>query len=72
VKFEGREIELPWERWRGVRVTPETIKTPGGRTIDPGQLDLLLWKAAFYDRGHRASFDSILPGAVTAKGGSHG
>jgi hypothetical protein len=33
---------------------------------------IALDKAAFYDRGHRASFDSIFPGATTAKGGSHG
>lgn len=51
MKFRGQEIELPWERWRGVRVTPETITTPRGRIIDPAALDLLLWKAAFYDRG---------------------
>jgi len=65
MKFRGQEIELPWERWRGVRVTPETIQTPRGQIIDPAGLDLLLWKAAFYDRGKRGLALPDSPGALS-------
>lgn len=57
MKFDGRHILLPWERWHDVRISPDDITTSGGRIIDPQQLDLLLWKAAFYDRGRRVDFD---------------
>jgi len=51
MKFDGKWVGLPWQKFRNVQVSPEGIRTFGGRVIDPQVLDLLVWKAAFYDRG---------------------
>ena len=53
VKFVGSKIILPWIGWQDVTISPEGIHTRRG-IFNPAQIDLILWKASFYDRGHRS------------------
>jgi len=45
-----KRVKIPWGNWETVEISPEGIHTHKG-VINPKELDLLLWKAAFYDRG---------------------
>jgi hypothetical protein len=45
-----KRVKIPWENWETVEISPEGIHTYKG-IINPKELDLLQWKAAFYDRG---------------------
>lgn len=44
-----------WSIWDGTRISAKGIHTVSGRLLDPRDLDLLCWKAAFYDRGRKGS-----------------
>jgi len=57
--FKGKWVSLPWRKWQDVSVSPEWIRTGGGKLLDPSQLDTLIWKAAFYDRGERRNFPGV-------------
>lgn len=57
--FEKTRIKLPWRGWEDIEITPEGIHTPRG-LLSPGELDLLFWKASFYDRGMRRYEEEIL------------
>lgn len=71
VKFEGRRIRLPWERWAHVEISPEGIHTTKG-LIRPDELELLRWKANFYDRGTAALTRHTEHVAGRPLQGSHG
>lgn len=49
-EFNERLIKLPWQGWEFFELSPEGIRTPRG-FFSPAQLDVLLFKSAFYDRG---------------------
>jgi len=55
VDFKGR-LQPPWPGWEGIEISPEGIHTPRG-TLRPDEIDLLFWKAAFFDRGNRIEED---------------
>jgi len=60
MEFNGKRIKLPWRNWDTVEISPEGIHTTKG-TFKPCDIELLLWKANFYDRGKRATdkFDEL-------------
>jgi hypothetical protein len=55
IKFNGKKIKLPWNNWSLVEISPEGIHTSKG-VFSPNEIELLLWKAAFYDRGKRIKY----------------
>ena len=55
MEFHGKTIKLPWDKWSLVEVSPEGIHTTKG-IFTPNEIELLLWKASFYDRGKRDGF----------------
>lgn len=59
IKFNGKRIQLPWDNWAGVEISPEGIHTAKG-TFSPSEIELLQWKANFYDRGKRMTVDEIM------------
>lgn len=59
IKFNGRRIILPWQNWEHVEISPEGIHTPKG-VFNPSQIELLQWKAKFYDRARKISIDDIM------------
>ena len=63
IKFNGNRIQLPWSNWSTVEISPEGLHTSKG-IFRPGDIELLLWKANFYDRARRVTVDDImgLPG----------
>ncbi len=60
VLFDKKIIKLPWKKWRAVEISPDGIHTSKG-VISPSEIELLQWKASFYDRGKRVSerFDEL-------------
>ena len=60
VKFHGKRIRLPWSSWEkaGVEISPEGLHCRGV-TFSPANIDLMLWKASFYDRGMKQKFHGI-------------
>ena len=58
VKFNGNRITLPWHEWEGIEISPEGIHCRGV-TFSPANIDLMLWKASFYDRGMKQKFHGI-------------
>ncbi len=59
--FNGKWIKLPWKRWEHVEISPDGIRTERG-FFRPDEIDLLLWKASYYDPGHRPMREEILMG----------
>ena len=52
MEFSGNKIKLPWKEWGTVEISPEGIHTSKG-LIKISELELLKWKANFYDRANR-------------------
>jgi len=63
MKFNGTRIRLPWRAWSCYEISPEGIHTPKG-LVRLDELELLQWKAGFYDRGRAAltRYDEPVPG----------
>ena len=61
MEFNKKRVRLPWSNWESVEISPDGIHTTKG-TFKPCDIELLLWKANFYDRGRRSAdqFDEIL------------
>lgn len=51
-----------YSAWTGVRVSAEGIRTQAGKMVRPCDLDLILWKSAFYDRGKRLALPQSFVG----------
>ena len=58
VKFQGIRIRLPWSGWDGFEICPAGLITSRG-LLSPATIDLLFFKAAYYDRGYRVREDAI-------------
>ena len=52
IKFNGNKISMPWAEWDGIQISPKGIHTSRG-LFSPSEIDLMMWKASFYDRGLR-------------------
>jgi hypothetical protein len=59
IEFRGNRIKLPWKGWENIEISPEGIHTHKG-TISPAELELLFWKASYYDRGNRNIAEEIM------------
>lgn len=51
-----------YSAWSGVRVSAEGVTTQAGKLVRPCDLDLILWKSAFYDRGKRLALPQSFAG----------
>jgi len=63
MNFRGNRVRLPWAAWAHVEISPEGIHTAKG-LLRLDDLELLQWKAGFYDRGRAAltRYDEAVPG----------
>ena len=57
--FEGDLVYLPWAGWEGVAISPAGLHTKRG-ILSISEIDLLFWKASFYDRGLRGTSRDIM------------
>ena len=57
--FDGKRIKLPWSNWEGFEISPEGLHTSRG-LLTPANIDLLFFKAAYYDRGLRGTSRDIM------------
>ena len=57
--FSKERVQPPWPGWEGIEISPEGIHTSRG-LLKPTEIDLLSWKASFYDRGRRGSMRDVM------------
>ena len=57
--FEGDLVRFPWAGWEGVSISPAGLHTKRG-ILSIAEIDLLFWKASFYDRGMRNTTRDVM------------
>ena len=48
--FSGKYVQLPWENWNGILVSPDEIIINDNRRMEVRNLSLIWWKANVYNR----------------------
>lgn len=48
-----KPVPIPYLKWEGWQITQTALISPEGKEYTPSSIQLLEWKAAFYDRGNR-------------------
>jgi len=59
LEFNQERVKIPWPGWEDVSISPEGIHTNRG-LLKITEIDLLFWKASFYDRGRRGTMRDIM------------